>query len=127
MPAAKHSSTTACSLPSSPSSLLSSPSPFSLDDLLEELTAITREAKTLEARRQEILDALDQLVEDGEADDKLSWNDYTISRRTRTSYVYPDHITEQREQLKASEKLAVALGEAEVKLSTFWEVRQPKP
>lgn len=102
------------------------PSPHSLDTILEELTAITREAKDLEARRQELLDALDQLVEDGEAAEKHSWNDYTISRRTRTSYIYPDHITEQREQLKASERLSIALGEATLKTSTFWEIRQPK-
>lgn len=53
----------------------------------------------------------------------MAWNDCKITRRIRKSYVYPDHITEQREALKASERLSVALGEATLKTSTFWEVR----
>ena len=124
---AKKSLNTSSFLPSLPSSLLSQPSQLSLDTLLEELTHIARDQKNLEVRRQEILDALDQLVEDGQADDKLSWNDYTITRRNRTSYVYPDHINDQRIALKEAERLSVALGEATVKKTTFWEVRQPKP
>lgn len=114
---------------SAPSSSLASPSlsSLSLDAILEELTVIATSAKALEARRQTLLDALDQLVETGEADEQLSWNDYTITRRVRTSYTYPPSIIQQREQLKAAEKIAVALGDAETKLTTFWEVRVPKP
>lgn len=100
--------------------------PHSLDAILEELTTLSRDAKAIEARRQTLLDALDQLVENGEAEQQLSWNDYTITRRSRTSYTYPDYISEQRDQLKASERLSVALGEATLKTTTFWEVRQPK-
>lgn len=103
-------------------SLLSSSLP-SLDTLLEELTSLSAREKALQARRQELLDALDQLVEAGEADDQLTWNDHKITRRSRKSYTYPDHILEQREQLKASERLSVALGEASVTLKYFWEVR----
>lgn len=104
------------------SSLLSSSLP-SLDTLLEELTSLSAREKEIQARRQELLDALDQLVEAGEADDQLTWNDCKITRRSRKSYTYPDHILEQREQLKASERLSVALGEAQVTLKYFWEVR----
>lgn len=103
---------------------LESPSP---EALLEELTQLTAHANALQARRQEILDALDLLVEAGEAQEQMDWNDYKISRRIKKSYTYPEHITEQREALKASERLSVALGEATVKLTSFWEVRQPKP
>ena len=76
-----------------------------------------------------LLDQLDQLVEAGQLDltDPLTWNDWTISQRSKKTYRYPAHITEQREALKAAEKLAVALGEAEVVITSFWEVRQPKP
>ena len=100
------------------------PSP---DALLEELTQLSRDEKALQARRQEILDALDLLVESGEASEEMVWNDFKITRRTRKSYTYPDHISDQREQLKAAEKLSVALGEATLKLTSFWEVRAPKP
>lgn len=98
----------------------------SLDALLDELTSISREQKKIEARRQELLDALDQLVEEGEAEEQLSWNDYTIKRGSRTSYTYPEHISDQREALKAAERLSVALGEATLNRTTFWEIRQPK-
>lgn len=53
----------------------------------------------------------------------MEWNDCKITRRSRKSYVYPEHILDQRQQLKAAEQLAVALGEAEVTIKQFWEVR----
>jgi len=63
------------------------------------------------------------MVEAGEAEDALSWNDCKITRRSRKSYTYPAHILEQREQLKASERLSLALGEATVTIKHFWEIR----
>lgn len=113
---------------SSPSSGLASSSqpsstPPSLEPLLEELTNLAISEKALQARRQELLDLLDQLVEAGEAEEQLAWNDCKITRRSRKSYTYPAHILEQREQLKASERLSLALGEASVTIKHFWEVR----
>jgi hypothetical protein len=113
---------------SSPSSGLASSSqlsstPPSLEPLLEELTNLAISEKAIQARRQELLDVLDQLVEAGEAEEQLSWNDCKITRRSRKSYTYPAHILEQREQLKASERLSLALGEATVTIKHFWEVR----
>ena len=104
------------------SSLPSSAQP-SLEALLEELTSLAKREKEIQARRQELLDLLDQLVEAGEAEDTLSWNDCKITRRSRKSYSYPPHILEQREQLKASERLSLALGEASVTIKHFWEIR----
>jgi hypothetical protein len=113
---------------SSPSSGLASSSqpsstPPSLEPLLEELTNLAISEKAIQARRQELLDLLDQLVEAGEAEEHLAWNDCKITRRSRKSYTYPAHILEQREQLKASERLSLALGEASVTIKHFWEVR----
>ena len=62
-------------------------------------------------------------MEAGEADEQLTWNDCKITRRSRKSVTYPQHILEQREQLKASERLSLALGEATVTIKHFWEVR----
>jgi len=62
-------------------------------------------------------------VEAGEAEEQLTWNDCKITRRSRKSVAYPEHILEQREQLKASERLSLALGEASVTIKHFWEVR----
>lgn len=117
--------------PSSSSGLVDSlqrwfelPSP---EALLDELTQLAVHEKALQTRRQEILDSLDLLVEAGEAQEEMVWNDFKITRRTRKSYTYPDHITNQRDALKAAEKLSVALGEATLKLTSFWELRHPKP
>lgn len=108
------------------SSSLHSSTPPSLDATLDELTSLARREKEIQARRQELLDTLDQLVEAGQAEESITWNDCKISRRTRKSYSYPDHILEQREQLKASERLSLALGEATVKLTTFWTISEAR-
>jgi hypothetical protein len=72
---------------------------------------------------------LAQLVEEGQLslEQPLSWNDWTITQKSRKSYTYPPHILEQRQQLKASERLSVALGEATLTVTTFVELRQPRP
>ncbi len=108
-------------------SSLSSSTSLSLDETLDELTTIAASEKNLKARRQKLLDSLDQLVEAGEAEEQMAWNDFKITRRIKQSYTYPEHITEQREAVKAAERLSVALGEATLTTSSFWEVRHPKP
>lgn len=80
-------------------------------------------AKEIQAEMDGISDDLDKLVEAGEAEEQLTWNDCKITRRSRKSVTYPEHILEQREQLKASERLSLALGEATVTIKHFWEVR----
>lgn len=109
------------SLPSSSTSNLPS-----LDELLERITGAKEAIKHLTQNLDRDLDLLAQMVEAGEAEPTQFWNDYTITQRIRKSYDYPDYIQAQREQLKASERLSVALGEATLKTTTFWEVRLPK-
>ena len=108
---------------SSSLSSLSSSSTSNLDAILEAITYHKAQAKFHEAECNRALDALAQLVEEGKAEETQTWNDFKISRRTRKSYLYPDHILEQREALKASERLSVALGEATVTTTFHWEVR----
>jgi hypothetical protein len=105
--------------PSSPSS---SPT---LDDVLERISLAKTIAKEGERILKEALADLDTLVDAGEVDPKepLLWDDLKISSSSRKSYVYPDHILQQQTALKAAQELAVALGEAETKLTTFWTVR----
>ena len=104
------------------SSLPSSTQP-SLDAKLERLIELKKLAKAIDAEIQSISDDLDQLVEAGEAEEQMVWNDCKITRRSRKSVTYPQHILEQREQLKASERLSLALGEASVTIKHFWEIR----
>ena len=110
------SSTAACSLPDS-SSLPS------LDAIIEELITLQQDAKAIETRRKSLSLALDQLVEEGAAEEQIAWGDYKLTRRQRKSYTYPDYISEEREQLRAREQLSVALGEATLNVTTFWELR----
>jgi len=113
-------STSSSSLqPSSPSSLPT------LDDVLERIALAKSIAKEGEKILKEAMADLDALVDAGEVDptEPLIWDDLKISSSTRKSYTYPDHILQQQTDLKAAQELAVALGEAETKLTTFWTVR----
>ena len=104
-------------------SLHSSTQP-SLEDTLNHLTTIDAQIRSLQQDRERCLDQLDQMVEAGEAEPKLVWNDYKITRRTKKSYTYPAELIAQREALKSAEQLSVALGEATLKESTYWELRK---
>jgi hypothetical protein len=119
-PAPATTSTSSSSLlPSSPSSLPT------LDDVLERIALAKTIAKEGDKLLKEAMADLDALVDAGEVDptEPLIWDDLKISSSTRKSYVYPDHILRQQTDLKAAQELAVALGEAETKLTTFWTVR----
>jgi hypothetical protein len=119
-PSPATTSTSSFSLPpSSPSSLPT------LDDVLERIALAKSIAKEGEKILKEAMADLDALVDAGEVDptEPLVWDDFKISSSTRKSYVYPDHILQQQTDLKAAQELAVALGEAETKLTTFWTVR----
>ena len=101
----------------------------SLEDILERLTRARENKLKPEAIEETCLDELAALVESGQitAEESLTWNDWTISQRRKKSYRYPAHISEQRDALKAAERLSVALGEAEVNTTTFWVLKQQKP
>ena len=95
----------------------------SLDAIIEELITLQQDAKAIEARRKSLSQALDQLVEEGAAEEQIAYGTYKLTRRERRSYTYPDYITEERDQLRAREQLSVALGEATLSVTTFWELR----
>jgi hypothetical protein len=96
-----------------------------LDDVLERISLAKTITKEGERLLKESLADLDALVDAGEVDptEPLIWDDLKISSSSRKSYVYPEHIIQQQTDLKAAQELAVALGEAETKLTTFWTVR----
>lgn len=107
------------------SSLLSSTA-LSLDAKLDRLVELKKLVKAADSEIQVIADDLARMVEEGQAEEEMVWNDYKITYRTRKSYTYPDHILEQREQLKASERLSVALGEATLKTTTYLTVSETR-
>ena len=95
----------------------------SLDAIIEELITLQQDAKAIEARRKSLSQTLDQLVEEGAAEEQIAYGTYKLTRRERRSYTYPDYIIEERDALKAREQLSVALGEATLSTTTFWELR----
>lgn len=108
----------------SPSSSHSLPT-LDVDDLLERITHIKATIKEQENLLSSYLDALDQLVESGEADPDLKWNDWHIYRQAgRKTYIYPQSIKDQEADLKQSKELAIALGDATVKVGQpFWTMK----
>ena len=96
-----------------------------LDDTLERITAAKLAIKSWESSLQEALADLDALVDAGEVnpDEPITYNDFKLTSSTRKSYTYPQHIQDQQAALKSAQELAVALGEAETKLTTFWTIR----
>lgn len=108
-------------------SVSSSQSLLTLDveDLLERITHIKALIKDQESILAAHLDALDQLVENGEADPDLTWNDWHIYRQAgRKTYLYPQSIKDQEADLKQSKELAIALGDATVKVGQpFWTMK----
>jgi hypothetical protein len=96
-----------------------------LDDTLERITIAKAAIKEWESTLQAALADLDTLVDAGQVniDEPLLWNDYKLTSSTRKSYTYPDHITQQQAALKAAQELAVAFGEAQTKLTTYWTIR----
>ena len=96
-----------------------------LDDTLERITIAKAAIKDWEASLQAALADLDTLVDAGEVnpDEPLLWNDFKLTSASRKSYTYPEHIIQQQTALKAAQELAVALGEAETKLTTYWTIR----
>ena len=108
------------------SSSLHSSTALSLDAKLERLSELKKLVKAADEEMQIISDDLDRMVEEGQAEEQMVWNDYKITRRTRKSYSYPQHILQQREELKASERLSVALGEATLKTTTYYTVSEAR-
>lgn len=96
-----------------------------LDDTLERITTAKLAIKEWESTLQAALADLDALVDAGELDptEPICWNDFKLTSSTRKSYTYPEHILKQQTALKAAQELAIALGEAETKLTTFWTIR----
>lgn len=116
------SSSSSSSQPSSPQS-----SPTSAADLLTELSDLKLDIDDLKARYDALLQQLDAAYRDHEiSDDDLKTTTHRFSRQCRKSYTFAaDHpVTIHEATLKAEKELAIALGEAEEKLTYFWTLRR---
>lgn len=125
---------TSSSPSSSPASSPSS-SAQSVDELLSSLIDIKAHISTLQARYDALIQQLDASVRDGvipldpnQPSEGITFDGYRFTHQTRRSYTFPpDHpITRAEKRLKAEKELAIALGEATLKATTFWSVRELK-
>ena len=125
MTSVQTSSSPSSSLPSPLASSSTTVDNLSPDDILEQLTNAKAQANKYAALVKELTQALDNLVESGEIDSDLNWNDWHIYWQPgKKSYTYPEYITKQEKDLKQSKELAVAQGTATFKYGEpFWTMR----
>lgn len=118
------SSSSSSSQPSSPSSL-----PTTVDLLLEDLVALRTKLEAAQASYDAAIEQLDAAYRDNLiTDDQLTKGTLKFSRQSRKSYTFPDDhpINKLTADLKTQKELAIALGEAEERITYFWTVRKVK-
>ena len=118
------SSSSSSSQPSSPSSL-----PTTVDLLLEDLVALRANLEAAQASYDAAIEQLDAAYRDNLiTDDQLTRGTLKFSRQSRKSYTFPDDhpINKLTADLKTQKELAIALGEAEERITYFWTVRKVK-
>ena len=96
-----------------------------LDALLDRITALKAEQKTIEAALTPLLEQLSGALEAGELDASFSHNGCSFSWSAgRTSYAYPEPLQQQEQALKEAQRLAVATGTATEKHGkAFWTIK----
>ena len=104
---------------------------LSADEVLTRLTRLRAHKKQVEAQDALLLERLDELAAAGEIDQGgFSHNDWSFAHSDgKTSYSYPEPITQLEAQLKAAKEAAKAAGTA-VKVKgekSFWTITPPQP
>jgi hypothetical protein len=96
-----------------------------LDALLDRITVLKAQQKTLEAELTPMLEQLSDALEAGELDASFSHNGCSFSWSAgRTSYAYPEPLQQQEQALKEAQRLAVATGTATAKHGkAFWTIK----
>ena len=104
---------------------------LSADQLLDHVTQVRRIKKDFETQDALLLERLDELAAAGEIDQGgFSYNDWGFAHSDgKTSYTYPEPITQLEAQLKAAKEAAKADGTA-VKVKgkkAYWTITPPQP
>lgn len=118
------SSSSSSSLPSSPSSL-----PISVDQLLDDLITLRSALEAAQASYDAAIEQLDAAYRDNRiTEDQLTHGPLKFTRQSRKTYSFPDDhpINKLTADLKTQKELAIALGEAEERISYFWTARKVK-
>lgn len=96
-----------------------------LDALLDRITVLKLQQKSIEAELCPLLEQLSGALEAGELDASFSHNGCSFCWSAgRTSYVYPEPLQQQEQALKEAQRLAVATGTATAKHGkAFWTIK----
>jgi hypothetical protein len=96
-----------------------------LDALLNRITILKLQQKSIEAELSPLLEQLSGALETGDLDVNFSHKDCSFSWSAgRISYVYPEHLVQQEQALKQAQRLAVATGAASEKQGkAFWTIK----
>jgi hypothetical protein len=103
--------------------------PTTVDLLLEDLVALRTKLEAAQASYDAAIEQLDAAYRDNLiTDDQLTRGTLKFSRQSRKSYTFPDDhpINKLSADLKTQKELAIALGEAEERITYFWTVRKVK-
>lgn len=116
---------------SSPQSQASS-SPQSVDQLTADLISLKQQIQALTLQYDSLLDQLTAHVRDGlipaQPGEPFTAHGYTFTQATRRTHAFAkDHpITLKEKALNTEKEIAIALGEATEKITTYWTLRQLK-
>ena len=96
-----------------------------LDALLDRITVLKAQQKSIEAELSPLLEQLSGALEAGELDASFSHNGCSFCWSAgRTSYAYPEPLQQQEQALKEAQRLAVATGAATEKHGkAFWTIK----
>ena len=96
-----------------------------LDAVLDRVTVLKAQQKTIEAELTPLLEQLNGALEAGELDANFSHNGCSFCWSAgRISYAYPEPLQQQEQALKEAQRLAVATGTATSKQGkAFWTIK----
>ena len=96
-----------------------------LDALLDRITVLKLQQKSIDAELCPLLEQLSGALEAGELDASFSHNGCSFCWSAgRTSYAYPEPLQQQEQALKEAQRLAVATGTATEKHGkAFWTIK----
>ena len=96
-----------------------------LDALLDRITLLKAQQKSIEAELSPLLEQLSGALEAGELDASFSHNGCSFCWSVgRTSYAYPEPLQQQEQALKEAQRLAVVTGAATEKHGkAFWTIK----
>jgi hypothetical protein len=99
-----------------------------VDALLDAITAIKAQQRSLEQQLEPLLEALSEAMATGELDPSFCHNDWSFSHSLgRLTHDFPPAVQQIEKQLKAAKESAIQQGNTtEKRGKPFWTIRAPR-